>query len=353
MSVAEFQSVQVDREIGSPANLLRKLAQRTLEYDFSVWFWGDAIAVDGLLEASEILRDSSYSEFCFRYFEAWSRRTLSWVDHLTPGSALLALYKESGNRALLDAAVRLANWLRSAPNAPGSGVHLYRPDLPPYRHTAWVDTLYHEPSFFCSLAQITGNPAFHQNGLDIWASHVRTLSSHAGPFLAHAYDTGARSLRGYGWGRGNGWALLGMADTLELLPKEHPGYQAALQDFQSLSQAIVATQDPSGFWKTLLAEQEIYLESSTAAFFGAAFLKGMRLNLLGVEYTEPAERAWRAMLSRIAADGSFFGVSACTYAAVEPGNDVALYRTLPTEVNVWGQGSALRFAGERIRSGLV
>jgi hypothetical protein len=26
---------------------LRRAAQRTREYDFSIWFWGDAIAVDG------------------------------------------------------------------------------------------------------------------------------------------------------------------------------------------------------------------------------------------------------------------------------------------------------------------
>ena len=74
--------------------------------------------------------------------------------------------------------------------------------------------------------------------------------------------------------------------------------------------------------------------------------------MLGEEYAEAAERAWRATLSRIDDTGSFYGVSACTYAAVTPENDAALYHTLPTEVNVWGQGSALRFAAERIRAGL-
>jgi unsaturated rhamnogalacturonyl hydrolase len=98
-------------------------------------------------------------------------------------------------------------------------------------------------------------------------------------------------------------------------------------------------------------DRESYLESSTAAFLGATFTKAVRLGFLDASYSEPAERAWQAVLSRIDGEGNFWGVSACTHAAVAPGDDTSIYRTLPTEVNVWGQGSALRFAAERIRAG--
>ncbi|MGA8594620.1 MAG: glycoside hydrolase family 88 protein [Bryobacteraceae bacterium] len=335
-----------------PGGVLKAVARRTLQYDFSVWFWGDAIAMDGLLEAAELLGDTSYSDFCLKYFQRWSQRVLSWPDHLTPGAALLRLYERTHHRSLLDAAIRLAEWIAHVPKAPGLDVQLYRPDLPAYRHTVWVDTLYHEPPFFSLLARVTGAGEYDQYGLAIWNSHVTSLSSTRGPFLAHAFDTGARRLRGYGWGRGNGWALLGMADTLELLPEDQAGCAGATEDFVRLAEAVRNAQDPSGFWRTLLPEREVYLEASTAAFFGAAFVKGIRLGLLGHEFEEAAERAWHAMLNNIDEDGGFFGVSACTHVAVDPGDDVALYRTLPTDVNVWGQGAALRFAAERIRAGL-
>ena len=144
-----------------------------------------------------------------------------------------------------------------------------------------------------------------------------------------------------------------MIDTLELLPLDHPGRPDALRSLRALSAAVLEKQDASGFWRTLLHDRESYLESSTAAFFGAAFVKAVRLGLLEEKiYAEAAQRAWQAVLSRLDDDGSFYGVSACTYAAVAPGDDVALYHTLPTEVNVWGQGSALRFAAERLRAGL-
>jgi hypothetical protein len=32
--------------------------------------------------------------------------------------------------------------------------------------------------------------------------------------------------------------------------------------------------------------------------------------------------------------------------------EATMYKTLPTEVNLWGQGAALRFCAERLRAGL-
>jgi unsaturated rhamnogalacturonyl hydrolase len=331
-------------------NVLQRVTERTLGYDFTVWFWGDAIAVDGLLDAAELLNDMRPIDHCLGCYHRWVQRSLNWPDHLTPGSGLLRLHRYTKEASLLEAAIRLAKWLdEEVPLDPQFRAPLYRPDLPPYRHTVWVDTIYHEPSFFAQLACATGDFDYFDTGMEVWESHSRVLSSNRGPLLAHAFDTGARLLRGYGWGRGNGWALLGMVDTLEILPSTHPRRDRALRGFFDLSAAVLERQDASGFWRTLLDDGEAYLESSTAAFFGAAFTKGVRLHLLGSEYAEAADRAWGAATSRIDDEGSFYGVSACTYAPVVPGDDIKVYRTLPTEVNVWGQGSALRFASERLR----
>lgn len=337
----------------SARDVLRSVTDRTRAYDFTIWFWGDAIAMDGLLEAADLLGERTSEEFCRSFYQRWAARSLDWRDHLTPGAALLRIARATNDPALLNAGTRLATWLlEQVPHAPESGAALYRPDLPPYRHTVWVDSIYHEPPFFCLLAQATGENRYYDAAVSIWSQHVEVLSSTLGPFLAHSFDTGARVLHGYGWGRGNGWALYGMVDTLELLPPTHPGYDSALAYFQELSAAVLSVQDASGFWRTLLHDREAYLESSTASFFGGAFTRAVRIGLLGNEYAESAERAWQATVSRVDDAGNFFGVSAVTHAGTALEDEVTMYKTLPTEVNVWGQGSALRFAAERLRSGL-
>ena len=335
-----------------PGAVLRRLARRTRRYDFTVWFWGDAIAFDGMLEAADLADDRASARFCGRFIDRWARQPRAWTDYLTPGLAVLRRHAAKGDDVLLAAAVRLGRWMaRDVPRGPG-GVHYYRPDLPQFRTTVLVDSLYHVPTFLAALAKATGDASYAAEAIEVWRSHVALLRHSQGPLLCHNHDVGSGRWRGYGWGRGNGWALLGLVDLLDALPARHPDRRPLIADLRALAKAILPLQDASGFWRTLLHDREAYLESSTAAFFGAAFTKAHRMGWLGTAYAQAADRAWAAMASRIDADGGFFGVSGVTWAAAAPSEDLALYKMMPTEVNVWGQGSALRFAAERARSGL-
>jgi unsaturated rhamnogalacturonyl hydrolase len=329
--------------------LLTRLAARTRRYDFTVWFWGDAIAFDGLLDAAELAADGTASEFCLRFFDRWLTAPAAWTDYLTPGDALLRLQAATGRADLLDGALRLARWYaEQTPRGP-NGLHYFRPDLPQFRTTVLVDSMYHVPPFLARLTRLTGEARYAEFGWEMWRTHAEVLASDRGPLLCHNYDVGSGRHRGYGWGRGNGWALLGLVDLLELLPDDHRYRKSALTHFRQLGGEVLALQDESGFWRTLLADREAYLESSTAGFFGAAFTKGVRLGLLPHEFGIAAEKAWRALLSRIDAEGGFYGVSGVTWASNAPVEELSLYKSMPTEVNVWGQGCALRFAGERLR----
>jgi unsaturated rhamnogalacturonyl hydrolase len=333
--------------------LLERIAQRTLAFDFSVWQWGDAIAVDGMLDAAELLDAAVYRERITGFYRRWAARPLGWMDHLTPGHGLLRLARSTSDPSLRDAAGRLAAWLRAVPHT-ADGLALYRPDLGTVRHSCWVDTIYHEPVFLIELGHDTGDPALAAEGLAVWLSHTRALSSSAGPFLAHSRESALGLVRGYGWGRGNAWAFLGMVDALEVLPADVPGRDVACREFLALGDALLGAQDRSGFWRTLLHDREAYLETSTAAMFGAAFTKARRLGLLDDRRLDEAiDRAWIATCSRIDEAGEFHGVSAWTHATITRDDPPDAYRHLPTEVNWWGQGAGLRAAAERLRAGLA
>jgi len=328
------------------AELLRRVAARTRSYDFTVWFWGDAIAVDGLLDAAELTGDTQSFEHVQRFLLDAGNRPFTWVDHLVPGAALIRLAEAGASGDALRWAARLASWLEEVPRA--GRQPLYRPDVPQYRHTVWVDSIYHLPPFLAALSRATGDERFARQALDVWRAHSEVLRDPRGPFLAHSYDAGSRTRHGYGWGRGSGWALLGMIDTLRLLDAAP---EWAIAECRDLADAVVAAQDSSGFWRTLLHDREAYLESSVTAMFGAALTAADAAGVGRPAYGEAADRAWQAVRHRVDPDGSCWGVSACTYAGLADVNDDVMYKTLPTEVNVWGQGSVLRFAAERVRAG--
>lgn len=330
--------------------LLRRIARRTMRYDFAIWFWGDAIAIDGLLDAAEAMGEDEPRDFCLGYLERWVGRATEWTDYLAPGSALLRLHAATRQPKLLDRALRLADWcIHAVPKAPGTEIHLYRPDLPAYRHTMWIDSLYHVPPFLCRLGQATGERRYVDEGVAAYESHARALESDRGHLLAHSYDTGADRQKGYGWGRGNAWALCGLLEVLECLPPRHARRAALLERFRKLAAAIRALQDATGCWRTLLHDREAYLESSTAAMYGFAFAKAMRLGLLDRGFAPAAERAFAYMRGRIDDSGGLWGVSAVTWSWTSPHDEAGLYKSMPTEINVWGQGAALRATAERLR----
>lgn len=331
--------------------ILHRVAQRTLRFDFSIWFWGDAIAFDGLLDAAQLLADPTYSRFCARFFQRWRSRPASWTDYLTPGLALTRL-ASVGTADFSDLTKRLLDHYRIQTPRGEGGLHYFRPDLPQFRTTVLVDSLYHVPPFLAACAKTLNDDRLFVDATAMWRDHSLALSLPDRPLLFHNYDHGSGRRRGYGWGRGNGWALLGLLDLIECLPPRHIAREEAIDALQRLVAAIVPLQDESGFWRTLLDDRESYLETSTAAFYGTVITKAVRLGLLPVFYGDAGERAWKALLSRIDDEGGAFGTSAVTWAANSPLEDLAVYKTAPTEVNVWGQGAALRFAAERTRAGI-
>ena len=335
----------------TPRAILGRLAERTLRFDFAVWFWGDAIAFDGLLDAAELLTEPAHAQFCCGFLHRWQGRPAAWTDYLAPGLGLVRLINGNSGPAQGLAKRLLDHYLAQTPRG-ATGLHYFRPDVPQFRTTILVDSLYHVPPFVAACAQLFADRSLYREAFTIWQDHARVLSVPGKPLLFHNYDHGSGRRRGYGWGRGNGWALLGLLDLIEILPADEPVRKTAIEQFSDLSDSILKLQDDSGFWRTLLDDREAYLETSTAGFFGAAFTKGVRLGLLGRPHHEAADRAWSALLSRIDDEGGAFGTSAATWAANAPSEDLALYRGAPTEVNVWGQGAAMRFASEKIRSHL-
>jgi unsaturated rhamnogalacturonyl hydrolase len=338
------------REQRKAKDLMRLVAERTRRFDFTEWFWGDPIAFDGLLDTAELNGETRYADFVERYLRRWCEKgKVRWLDVNCPGYALNRLYALSKDQLYLDMTLKLADHLyNKVPKSLEPECHIYQPDRVTHRNFAWVDSIYHVPPYFCSLAEITNDPNYYDWAMYVMDTHVHCLLDEKTMLFPQGRDLANDLVRGYGWGRGMGWGYLGIIDTYALLPETHPGRKTLEDLVQKMSPVLLGYQHYTGAWRNLVHDQESPLEASTAAMLGAAFEKGVRLGLLGNEYEEAAERAWTYTKHHIDEKGGFFNVSACSWAAASPGDDTDLYKLFYTEVNVWGQGGALRAAGERI-----
>jgi unsaturated rhamnogalacturonyl hydrolase len=344
---------------------LRHAADALARYRFEPWKYGDSIGYEGLLAASDLLGDARWQGFVHGALKAWAgraQRTFRELDNTAPGHALCLTYERTGDDALIEAAVELAEflcrrvtvgavfiaWEHAPLRPPHGGKPLTAPEAA-LLHDAgpgiFVDCMHFDPPFFAHLGRLTDNPALVEVAAEQALGHIRLLQDDNGVFWHFFLErTGERY--GYGWGRGQGWALLGLLDLLEYLPPGHAATGQIQASTLALARALVRLQRGDGGWSAVVGDEESGDESSTAAFAAAGLAQGLASGLLGDEFNEPTRRAWTHALARVDDRGVLADVSA----AVWPCTDQSHYGHAPTGFVVpWGQGPLL-VAAERIRS---
>ena len=114
----------------------------------------------------------------------------------------------------------------------------------------------------------------------------------------------------YYWGRGNGFAALGYAETLTFLPEDHPHRERLVSMHKRHIDALRRLQRPSGLLCQLLDFPGSYQELTATCMVGYAVARGLRLGWLDDSYREFADSLWSAASERIGTDGHI--VDGCT-----------------------------------------
>ena len=100
------------------------------------------------------------------------------------------------------------------------------------------------------------------------------------------------------WSRGNGWAFVALARTMEVLSTSDPHYAEYLQTFKDMAGALIAVQRSDGFWNVNLAYANDYPgpESSGTACFTYGMAWGINHGYLGTSTYLPAViNGWNAL----------------------------------------------------------
>jgi rhamnogalacturonyl hydrolase YesR len=108
----------------------------------------------------------------------------------------------------------------------------------------------------------------------------------------------------HAWGRGNGFALLGLAEALTYLPASWPDRTKVLEIFRTHVRALMKHQSDDGSWRQVVDEPTSYRELTVTAMTVAAMARGVRLGWLDRDVTPAITRGWHAVLARVNDDGT-------------------------------------------------
>jgi unsaturated rhamnogalacturonyl hydrolase len=115
------------------------------------------------------------------------------------------------------------------------------------------------------------------------------------------------------WGRGNGFAALGLALTLSELPRDSAAHRHALESYRQLMARLLPLQNRDGLWRNVVDHPGAYPEFSATAMIGFALQRGLARGWIrGRDFHQSVSRAWQAINSRASSSGTFIDVCEST-----------------------------------------
>jgi unsaturated rhamnogalacturonyl hydrolase len=361
MTVAEAR-----HQAGLDRELVAKVAGRLAAHPFQGWFYGDSVGFEGLVAASDVLGIDTWRDFSHGFFRAWATRMEPFQpdDNTAPGHVMCEIVERRGDAVLREAVLALARHLKARRRVGAVAItfedtlrSLRQPygDVPLSAEQQalmrdpgagiWLDCMHFDPPFFAHLDRIAPGEGWAEAAVAEILGYRALLHDEETGLYRHFWLEKTGAAYTDGWGRGQGWALLGLLDVAHYVPEATPGVQQVRDEALRLARRMVGYQLADGNWHCMVHEPQSGPESSTAAFMATAFYRGIAQGLLPAkEFRAPADRAFAAMVAKLDGDGNLTGVSAAVYSALVQQHywHVPLDRIVP-----WGQGPVLTAVAAR------
>ena len=178
------------------------------------------------------------------------------------------------------------------------------------RGAGWTDDMFMMASILGRTGTLPGRAADLDHLASMLISYAGRLQREDGVFV---HFTEGR----IPWGRGNGFAALGVAEALTSLPDAHPARPNLLEIYRRHMNGMKAMQSPDGMWRQVVDEPGAYREESVTAMTLSAMARGIRLGWIDLRTYRPiVDRAWRALAAHITGDGGI--VDICTSTGSQP-----------------------------------
>ena len=172
--------------------------------------------------------------------------------------------------------------------------------------TEWTDDMFMATSVLARVSARSGDDRYMPVIGRLLTTYAERLQRPDGLFVHAASGP-------YAWGRGNGFAALGLAEALTYLPDDWADRERVLEIYRLQMRALATHQTDDGSWRQVVDEPTSYRELTVTALTVATMARGVRRGWLsGDEFLSIIDQGWRAVLARIGGDGTVQDVCAST-----------------------------------------
>lgn len=235
-----------------------------------------------------------------------ARRALQMLDHKQPTILFYNLYDETGDEKYMNAIKTTGESMYYWPvNRYGGYWHMMT-----QHNQMWMDGAYMAGPLSVMYAQRFGEPVLRERAINqvfLMNEHMRDEKT---GLYYHGWDDSHKDVKeawadpetglsSQFWGRAVGWYTVAILDIIDYLPEDHPAIPRLKAIEKDLLESLVKYQDPkTGMWFEVLDKPERednWVESSCTNLFIYSYAKAIRTGVIGKEYAEVLEKAYKGI----------------------------------------------------------
>lgn len=232
-----------------------------------------------------------------------SQQSLTMLDCKQPVILLYDLYEKTKDEKYKNAIEKISQSMYFWPvNNYGGYWHMMT-----QHHQMWMDGAYMAGPLSVMYSKFSGDPTLRERAIkQIFIMNDYMLDKKTGLYF-HGWDPSKEmawadketGLSAQIWGRAVGWYAVAILDILDYIPEDHPAVERLKQIEADLLEALVKYQDEeTGLWYEVLDkpnEKGNWVESSCTNLFIYSYAKAIRTGVVGNEYAEVLEKAYKGI----------------------------------------------------------
>jgi rhamnogalacturonyl hydrolase YesR len=189
----------------------------------------------------------------------------------------------------------------------------------PLPNTLWLDDLYMSVPCLAQAGKLTGETRYYDDAARQVLQFADRMFVKDKKLFMHAWSQEMDYHPAFHWARANGWAIMAMAELLDVLPADHPARARILALYRQHAEGLAANQGHAGLWHQLLDRRESYEETSASAMYVFALARGINRGWLNAAAFGPAvSLGWNAIAKKVNAKGQVEGVCVGTGVGWDP-----------------------------------
>jgi rhamnogalacturonyl hydrolase YesR len=189
----------------------------------------------------------------------------------------------------------------------------------PQPETLWLDDMYMSIPALAQMGKLTGERRYFDDAVrQVLQFSARMFNRQKGVYM-HGWTSNTPDHPEFYWARANGWAVMAMAELLDVLPEDHPQRGAVLELLRAHLHGLAAYQSGAGLWHQLLDRNDSYLETSASAMYVFAMARAINRGWVSpVAYGPAAQLGWNAVATKVNARGQVEDTCVGTGMAFDP-----------------------------------